>query len=107
MRRKWTERSFTEEVPRLLDEREMSIRALAREVGVTDAHLSRVLRRVAYKTASADLARRVALALDLPPDYFPEYREGVVIERIKKDSGLRDRLYVQLSGRERPRTHRR
>jgi hypothetical protein len=38
-----------------------------------------VLRRVSYKTPSPDLARRVAVALDLPPDYFPEYREGFVI----------------------------
>ena len=37
------DRPFVEEVPRLLRERGLSIRALAREVGVTDGHLSRVI----------------------------------------------------------------
>lgn len=77
----------------------MSIRALAREVGVTDAHLSRVLRRVSYKTASADLARRVAVALALPPDYFPEYREGFVIDEVKRNATVRNELYERLRKR--------
>lgn len=96
MPRQRTNAPFVEEVPRLLRQRGLSIRALAREVGVTDAHLSRVLRRVSYKTPSGDLARRVALALDLPGDYFPEFREWLVVERIKSDAKLRDRLYRQL-----------
>jgi transcriptional regulator with XRE-family HTH domain len=74
----------------------MSVRALARETGVTSAHLSRVLRRVNYKTPSPELARKVAVALGLPSDYFPEFREGSVIEKIKGDPNLRDRLYDEL-----------
>ena len=96
-----TDRPFVDELPRLLAEREMSLRALAREVGVTDAHLSRVLRRVEYKTPSADLARRVAVALGLPPDYFPEFREGFVIDWIRSDRALRDELYDRLRKRRR------
>ena len=84
------------EVPRLLAERNLTIRGLARQAGVTDSHLSRVLRGVAYKTPSSELARRVAVALDLPQDYFPEYREAFVIERIKADAQLRDQLYRKL-----------
>jgi transcriptional regulator with XRE-family HTH domain len=94
-----TNRRFIEELPVLLRERQMSLRALAREVGVTDAHLSRVLRQVGHKTPSADLARRVAVALGLRPDYFPEFREGVVVERVRKDAKLRDRLYDEMSRR--------
>jgi transcriptional regulator with XRE-family HTH domain len=94
-----TNERFSDQVPRLLHERGLSIRALARAAGVTDAHLSRVLRRVNYKTASTDLARRVALALDLPVDYFPEFREGVVIDRVKHDPKLRDRLYKQFASK--------
>jgi hypothetical protein len=30
------------------------------------------------------LTRRVALALDLPADYCPEYREGLVLEPSRK-----------------------
>ena len=90
-----TNRPFVEEVPLLLGDRELSVRALARRAGVTDSHLSRVLRRVSYKTPSGDLARRVAVALDLPADYFPEFREAAVIERIRSDPKLRDALYDQ------------
>jgi len=92
----WTNRPFVAEVPNLLAERDLTVSALARDVGVTQPYLSRVLRQVNYKTPSADLARRVAVALGLPPDYFPEYREGVVIEQVKRNARLRDRLYIQL-----------
>jgi len=95
-----TERSFIEELPALLNERRLSLRALAREVGVTDAHLSRLLRGVGYRTKpSANLAHRVALALELPPDYFREYREALVIEQVKNDPRLREELYDRLTRR--------
>jgi transcriptional regulator with XRE-family HTH domain len=83
----------------LLAERKLSIRRLAKWAGVTDAHLSRVLRGVAYKTPSRELARRVARALGLPDDYFPEYRQAFVIERIKRDAQLRENLYRNLRRR--------
>ncbi len=96
MPRKRTQRSFVEEVPLLLRERDMSGRALAHRAGVNPSHLSRVLRRASYKTASGELARKVAKALGLPPDYFPEFREAAVMERIRRDPALRDRLYDRL-----------
>ncbi|MHB8642346.1 MAG: helix-turn-helix domain-containing protein [Gaiellaceae bacterium] len=96
MERKRTDHPFVEEVPRLLEERDLSIRALARRAAVTDAHLSRVLRQVNYKTPSADLARRIAIALDLPEDYFPEFREAFVIDEVRRDPRLREQLYARL-----------
>lgn len=89
----WSDVPFVDEVPRLLSERGMSLRSLAAAAQVEPSHLSRVLRRERYKSPSGDLARRVALALGLRPDYFPEYREAVVVERIRKDPALRDRLF--------------
>jgi plasmid maintenance system antidote protein VapI len=94
---KMTDRPFTEEVPRLLKERGMSIRTLAAMIGISDSHLSRVLRRADYKTPSPDLTTRVAVTLGLPPDYFREFREAYVIERIKSDPKLLNRLYSRLS----------
>lgn len=99
MARQRTDQPFVIEVPRLLAEQQLSLRALARMTGVTDAHLSRVLRQVNYKTPSADLARRVAAALDLPEDYFPEFREGFVIEQVKRNPRLREELYKRLRRR--------
>lgn len=76
----------------------MSLRALAGEVEVNPSHLSRVLRHRDYQTPSGELARRVALAFDLPEDYFPEYWESVVISRVRSDPALRDRLYRRHAG---------
>jgi transcriptional regulator with XRE-family HTH domain len=87
---------FNEELPRLLDERGISLRMLAKEVGVSDSHLSRALRRADYKRASPQLMTRIASALGLPHDYFPEVREATVIDRITSDAGLRDELYERL-----------
>lgn len=86
-----------EELPRLLEERGLSLRRIAQRVDVNPSHLSRVTRRANYKTPSTDLVRRIAVALDLPPDYFPEYREGVVIDHVRRDARLRDDLYERLT----------
>lgn len=96
---KRTDHAFVDELPRLLEERRLSLRGLARRTGVTDAHISRVLRRVNYKTPSGELTRRVALALDLPEDYFPEFRGAFVVDQVRNDPRLRERLYKSLRKR--------
>jgi transcriptional regulator with XRE-family HTH domain len=88
---------FSEVLPELLLARGMSLRALARQVGVSDAHLSRVLRGVGYRTRpSSELARRVAVALDLPGDFFVEVRETAVVDEVRRNAELRDRLFDEL-----------
>jgi transcriptional regulator with XRE-family HTH domain len=94
-----TNKPFVEELPRLLQARGLSLRALARAASVSEGHLSRVLRRAEYKTVSGELAGRIAEALGLPKDYFPEYRERYVIEKVRADRRLRDELYERLTGR--------
>ena len=80
----------------MLGERNLSIRAVARIVDVDPTHLSRVLRGARGERAGAKLARQLAEALELPKDYFPEFREACLIERIQEDPVLRDRLYDQV-----------
>jgi transcriptional regulator with XRE-family HTH domain len=75
----------------------MSVRALAALVGVNQSHLSRVLRRADYQTPSGELAERVAVALKLPHDYFPEYRAAFVVDLVRSDASVRERLYRQLT----------
>lgn len=89
-------RPLAEELPSLLAERDLSLRGLAERVGVTHSHLSRATRGANGKTVGGDLAGRIAVALDLPADYFPEYREAAVIEHLRSDPALRDRLYRRL-----------
>lgn len=67
----------------------------AERVGVDQAHLTRIVQ--GKKLASSELARRGALALDLPEDYFAEVREAVVIEAVRTDPELRDRIYRQIT----------
>lgn len=88
-----SDRPFVKELPVLIKERDMSIRAVARAAEVDPAHLSRVLRGARGKTVSPELAGRVATALGLPEDYFPEWREALIVDRIREDPKLRDQIY--------------
>ncbi|HEU4686956.1 MAG TPA: helix-turn-helix transcriptional regulator [Vicinamibacterales bacterium] len=81
----------------MLRERGRSLRAFAAEVGVSQGHLSRALRGADYRSVSGELAGRIAVTLELPRDYFPEYRQAIVIEAVRSDPALRDRLYGRLT----------
>jgi transcriptional regulator with XRE-family HTH domain len=95
-----TDTPFTEELPRLLEERGMSLRALAARLGIADSHLSRVLRLADYKRASPELMTRIAMELGLQGDYFAEIREAYVIAAVQSDAKLRNDLYTRLKRRE-------
>jgi hypothetical protein len=58
-----------------------------------------MLRRQPGKRPSGDLAQRIAKALGLPADYFPEARLARVIEQVSRDGNLRDQLYDRLKRR--------
>jgi len=94
-----TNTPFATEVRRLLDEQGMSTRALAARAGVSQPYLSRLLRGV-KKSPGLEVARAVARALSKPDDYFPEVREALLVDKIKKTPRLRDRLYDELVLRE-------
>jgi transcriptional regulator with XRE-family HTH domain len=91
-----TQRPFAEELPDLLRERDLSLRALAKAVGVGDDHLSRVLRGARSKRVTGELASRVAVALGLPDDYFPETRQQFIATNITRHPVLLDRVYDEL-----------
>jgi transcriptional regulator with XRE-family HTH domain len=91
-----TNTPFIRELPRLLKEEGLSTRKFAETLGVSPSHLSRVLRRVDYKTPSLSLMTSAAEALGLSPDYFPDVREDAVISTVKTDSDLRDCVYDRI-----------
>ena len=95
-----TNTPFVEELPRLLEEQGLSVSSFAELLGVSQSHLSRVLRRVDYKTPSLSLMTRAAEALGLSPDYFPDVREAAVISTVKTDSDLRDCVYDRIPERQ-------
>jgi transcriptional regulator with XRE-family HTH domain len=91
--RKQTQERIHRVLPTLLIERGMSQRALARSIGINQSHISRVLAESPKLPPSRQLCGQIAEALDLPPDYFVEYREAAAIEAIKNDADLRERIY--------------
>jgi transcriptional regulator with XRE-family HTH domain len=91
-----TQVPLAEELSALLAEREMSMRALGREVEVSQSHLSRVCEPGSGRIASGELARRVALALGLPEDYFPEFRSAAVHEAVDADPLLREQIFRRI-----------
>lgn len=99
---RYTDRKFAEELPRILRERGMSLRALAthREVGVDPTFLSRAIRGQRGKRPSADLARRVEMALDLPRGYFREVRLDEVALRLSEDPALLNHVYGLIQKRD-------
>jgi transcriptional regulator with XRE-family HTH domain len=96
-RGRFSAQPLAEDLRALLAERGMSLRGLAVQLGIDHSHLSRATTGENGKTIRGDLARRIAVALDLPADYFPEYREELVVARVRSDDALRDRLYRQLT----------
>jgi hypothetical protein len=91
-----TIRPFTEELPDLLQERELSVRGLPRIVDVGQDHPSRVPRGDRAKKPTWELTRRVAVAPELPEDYFPEARLEFIVERLGEHPALLDRVYDQV-----------
>jgi transcriptional regulator with XRE-family HTH domain len=89
-----TSRPFTKELPRLLKERGLTLRALARDVGGIDhAYLSRMLR--GQLPVNVQHVRRIARALGLSEDYFPEVREAAVVDAVRRRPKLRDEIYFE------------
>lgn len=92
-----SQEGFRELLPELLAARGMSVNALAKAVGANQSHFSRALRGADRQVFSVDLIRRSGKVLGLPVGYFPEEREALVIEQVRRDAALRDRLYRRIS----------
>lgn len=92
----YSDERLSQILPRLMAERGLGVRELARRAEVSHAHLSRVIREDRGKHASKELVERLAGALDLSPDFFREYREAVVGAELTSDAALLDRVYRSL-----------
>ncbi len=96
-KRQITTKPFAEELPRLLAERQLTLRALAREVGGLDhSYLSRMIS--GRTPVNVTHAERISIFLGLNRAFFPEVREARVIDAIRRDPKLRDALYSRLTG---------
>jgi transcriptional regulator with XRE-family HTH domain len=95
-----TTRPFATELPDLLRARDLTLRALAREVGGLDhAYLSRMINGKA--AINVDHVRRISRFLGLADDYFPEVREADVVKAIRAEPDFREEVYSMLRRRRR------
>ena len=90
----YTNAPFREAVLDLLDQRDWSRRELSAAVGVDPAHISRLLRYGSRLRATPDLLERIARALGVEPEYFAEHREWLVVQAVRANPSLRERLYA-------------
>jgi transcriptional regulator with XRE-family HTH domain len=79
-----------------------SLRWLAKQLDVSPPFLSRAARRVAGKVPSLDLLARIADCLGVEEEWFSDVREARVIDAIRADPMLRDRLFRELEKRRAP-----
>lgn len=98
-RRQQTDRPFAQALPELLKEHNLSVNTLAKAIGTNQSHLSRGLRGADNKGLSIEIIQSVREHLGLPVGFFPEEREALVVEQIRRDPELRERLYKRLPSR--------
>jgi transcriptional regulator with XRE-family HTH domain len=97
-----TLKPFPEALSELLQERGISLRELGRRLGLDPTYLSRIQR--GKKRVPSDLPERVAAALELPADYFPESRERIILDAIRREPQLRELVYATISAQAPPET---
>jgi hypothetical protein len=88
-----TQQPFEVELPILLEARGMTLRGLARDVGIDPTFLSRVVRHNRGKVPNVSLIERVAVALGLSPEYFVEIRVARVVDAMEADPELREKFF--------------
>jgi len=83
---------FGAELVKLLEERGLSLRAVALKVGTSHSHLSMVIhgKRGLGQPPTDGLVERLAAALEVEPDTFADYRRKRAVEQY---GDAVDRLY--------------
>jgi transcriptional regulator with XRE-family HTH domain len=95
--RQRTRESITDALPLGLEEQGVSARELARQIGINQGYVSLVLG--VRRAPSRKILISASKALGLPADYFREARQALVLEKIKADPRILDRIYDLVRGR--------
>lgn len=88
--------SFADSWRALLEKNGWSQKEVAIGAGVDPSFFSKALREKSYKRLSPDVVARISVWAGLPVDYFPEVREAAVLNAVRSDPDLRDRLFDEL-----------
>ena len=94
-RRRFSEESFGPTIQRLMNERNVTYRALADQTGLSAGYLNHLVHGN-RPVPSDDVMRTLAKALGVEHEHFREYRLRVITERLEAMPDLIDRLYKRL-----------
>lgn len=90
------QRSFSEAAQEFLAEHGWSESEAARRIGLDRSFFHKALHSQDYKRLAPEHIAALSEAAGLPRDYFPEVREAAVLEAVRADPELRDRLFEEL-----------
>jgi transcriptional regulator with XRE-family HTH domain len=96
-KRRYSGEPFGEAMQRLMDETGVTYRALAAKTGLSAGYLNHLVHGN-RPVPSNEVVEQLAVALDVDPDHFREYRVRVITERLEAMPDMIDRLYKRLEG---------
>jgi transcriptional regulator with XRE-family HTH domain len=87
---------FSDSWRELFQEKGWTQKHVAVTAGIDPSFFSKALRGEGYKKLSADWIATISEMAGLPRDFYPEVREDAVVEAVRTDPDLRDRLFEEL-----------
>ena len=96
-KRRYSADPFGETMERLMNETGVTYRALGAKTGLSAGYLNHLVHGN-RPVPSNEIVEQLAVALDVEPDHFREYRVRVITERLEAMPEMIDRLYKRLEG---------
>jgi transcriptional regulator with XRE-family HTH domain len=94
-RRRFSTEPFGETVERLMDDADVTYRALAEKSGLSAGYLNHLVHGN-RPVPSNEVIETLADSLGVEPEHFREYRLRVITDRLEQMPELIDRLYKRL-----------
>ena len=91
-RRRFSEEAFGPTIQRLMNERNVTYRALADQTGLSAGYLNHLVHGN-RPVPSDDVIKTLARALGVEAEHFREYRLRVITDRLERMPDLIDKLY--------------
>ena len=95
-KRKHSVDPFGPSIERLMAESGLTYRGLASKTQLSAGYLNHLVHGN-RPVPSKEIVERLAVALDVEPEHFREYRLRVITDRLEEKPDLIDRLYKRLS----------
>ena len=95
-KRKHSVEPFGPSIERLMADSGLTYRGLAGKTQLSAGYLNHLVHGN-RPVPSTEIVERLAVALDVEPEHFREYRLRVITDRLEEKPDLIDRLYKRLS----------